>query len=130
MTAQEIGARIGNAIARDVLATPELDAEWSGIDEQDFEQMRAAGIEADTADERLSLAAARRAYDRIIGERAPQRLHCVIGAPARGDAVVCRLPNNREVRLRAGRYEVQPHNDNYWVACDSIEEALAVYAGE
>lgn len=42
--------------------------------------------------------------------------------------VVAHTPNGREIRLLAtGRYEVQPHNDNYWMDCASVEEAMVRY---
>jgi hypothetical protein len=41
--------------------------------------------------------------------------------------VICNTPNGREVRLVDGRYEVQPHNDNYWISCASVAEAMYRY---
>jgi hypothetical protein len=36
-------------------------------------------------------------------------------------------PNGREVRYVDGRFEVQPANDNYWLATASLAEALDAY---
>ncbi len=38
--------------------------------------------------------------------------------------VVCNTPNGREIREVNGKFEVQPHNDNYWLTCDSVAEAM------
>lgn len=39
--------------------------------------------------------------------------------------VICSTPNGREIRQREdGIYEVQPHNDNYWLQCRSVAEAM------
>ncbi len=41
---------------------------------------------------------------------------------------VAQTPNGRDVRRRTdGRLEVQPHNDNYWIAVDSLEQAMDAY---
>jgi hypothetical protein len=37
-------------------------------------------------------------------------------------------PNGREIRRTAnGKYVVQPHNDNYWISCDTLEDARLAY---
>lgn len=37
-------------------------------------------------------------------------------------------PNGREIRKRPdGKYEVQPHNDNYWIVVDTLEQARDAY---
>lgn len=42
--------------------------------------------------------------------------------------VICSTPNGREIRKREdGTYEVQPHNDNYWLQCRSVAEAMFRY---
>lgn len=43
--------------------------------------------------------------------------------------VVGETPNGREIRknLTTGKFEVQPHNDNYWLAVDTIEQARDAY---
>lgn len=45
------------------------------------------------------------------------------------DEVLCYTPNGREIRRRAatGKIEVQPHNDNYWVECATLEDAFRAY---
>lgn len=49
-------------------------------------------------------------------------------AEYRKDVVVCNTPNGREIRRLPGcRFEVQPHNDNYWIECDSLEAAYRAY---
>lgn len=49
--------------------------------------------------------------------------------PAHGPPRVVEMtPNGREIRLAGdGKYEVQPHNDQYWVRCDTVEDARAAY---
>jgi len=43
--------------------------------------------------------------------------------------VECYTPNGREIRKNhvTGKFEVQPRSDNYWVECDSLEEAFRAY---
>ena len=43
--------------------------------------------------------------------------------------VECYTPNGREIRRNnaTGKFEVQPHNDNYWVECDTLEEAFRAF---
>lgn len=38
-------------------------------------------------------------------------------------------PNGREIRRRSedGKFEVQPHNDNYWIAVDTLDQARDAY---
>lgn len=41
------------------------------------------------------------------------------------DSVVTHTPNGREIReVAEGVFEVQPHNDNYWIRCSSVQEAM------
>jgi hypothetical protein len=39
-------------------------------------------------------------------------------------ADVVHLPTGREVRRVKGKWEVQPHNDNYWQKFDDLLEAV------
>jgi hypothetical protein len=48
LQAEQIGVRIGQAIARDVRVNPELPREWTGLDPQDGDQLLAAGFERGT----------------------------------------------------------------------------------
>ncbi len=42
--------------------------------------------------------------------------------------IECYTPNGREIRRTpGGKFVVQPRNDNYWVECDTIEEAYKAY---
>lgn len=43
--------------------------------------------------------------------------------------MVSYTPNGREIRenLATGKIEVQPINDNYWIACDTLEAAFKAY---
>ncbi len=42
--------------------------------------------------------------------------------------VACHTPNGREIReLPGGKFEVQPHNDNYWIECATLEDAYRAY---
>ncbi len=41
--------------------------------------------------------------------------------------VVCHTPNGREIRLVDKKFVVQPHNDNYWIECDTLESAFRAY---
>lgn len=43
--------------------------------------------------------------------------------------LVCYTPNGREIRknLSTGKFEVQPRRDNYWIACDTEEEAFRAF---
>lgn len=44
------------------------------------------------------------------------------------ETVVAYTPNGREIRqTEAGTYVVQPHNDNYWIECRSVQEAMYRY---
>lgn len=45
-------------------------------------------------------------------------------------ANVVNLPSGREVRKVGERWEVQPHNDNYWVAFDDLIEAVKFGIGK
>lgn len=38
-------------------------------------------------------------------------------------------PNGREVRIVDGGYQVQPHNDNYWIRCRTLPEARRAFFG-
>lgn len=58
---QQIGERIGKAIARDTLADG-LDREWSGLTAADADQLAAAGIEPHSDDWDAAIEAARLAY--------------------------------------------------------------------
>ena len=62
VTADTIGTRVGQAIAREVLADPELPREWTGLDGQDGDILTAAGLTPDTPDWDLAVRAARQAY--------------------------------------------------------------------
>jgi hypothetical protein len=46
--------------------------------------------------------------------------------------IECYTPNGREIRrnLATGKFEVQPERDNYWIACDTLEEAFRAYHPE
>ena len=45
--------------------------------------------------------------------------------------VECYTPNGREIRRTAsGKFEVQPRQDNYWITCDTLEEAFRAYDPE
>jgi len=45
--------------------------------------------------------------------------------------IAAHTPNGREIRAtKDGKFEVQPENDNYWVACDSVKDALRIFRGE
>jgi hypothetical protein len=56
-----LGRQIGNAIARDVLASG-MPRTWTGLDAQDGDQLTAAGILPDTADWEQAECAARDAF--------------------------------------------------------------------
>jgi hypothetical protein len=60
-TPRQIGARIGQAIARDVLAE-NMPREWTGLDPQDADQATAAGLRPDTAQWAAMERAAKAAY--------------------------------------------------------------------
>jgi hypothetical protein len=47
-TTDDVGYRVGRAMARDVLADPDMPREWTGIDPQDADQFAAAGLEPGT----------------------------------------------------------------------------------
>lgn len=57
----EIGTRIGQAIARSVIAD-DTAREWTGLDAQDGDQLTAAGIEPNTPEWREAEDAAEKAY--------------------------------------------------------------------
>lgn len=59
--AQDIGTRIGQAIARDTLAD-KLPREWTGLSDQDGDQLTAAGIEPSSSEWEEAIEAARVAY--------------------------------------------------------------------
>lgn len=63
--AAEVGARVGRAIARDVLADG-LPREWTGLDPQDGDQLTAAGIEPGTPEWDEAEAAAHEAYQEMV----------------------------------------------------------------
>jgi len=58
---QQLGERIGRAIARDTLAN-ELDHGWAGLTAEDSDQLIAAGIEPHSERWRVAEGAARQAY--------------------------------------------------------------------
>ena len=60
-TAEQIGRRIGRAIARDVLAGV-MSREWTGLDPQDGDQLTAAGIVPDSSDWDKACTAAHETY--------------------------------------------------------------------
>lgn len=60
-TQTRIGADIGRAIARDVLAS-NMPQEWTGLDPQDADELTAAGIENDTMEWIEAEGAAKAAY--------------------------------------------------------------------
>ncbi len=59
--ARRVGAEVGEAIARDVLAD-DMDREWTGIDPQDGDRLTAAGIEPGTPEWEAAEEAAEEAY--------------------------------------------------------------------
>ena len=66
MTKSElIGIRIGRAIARNVLAE-DLPRAWTGLDPQDGDQLRAAGIKPNTNAWDQAVLAAHEEYDRLV----------------------------------------------------------------
>lgn len=64
-TAHEIGTRIGQAIARDVLAD-NMPREWTGLDAQDGDQLMIAGIELGTPEWEQAEQAAKAAYEAAL----------------------------------------------------------------
>ena len=68
--ATEIGARIGKAIARDVISE-RMDRAWTGLDAQDGDQLMAAGIEHGTPEWTEAETAAELAYTEAIADRFP-----------------------------------------------------------
>jgi hypothetical protein len=62
MKAKEIGAKVGKAVARDVLGCSDLPRHWTGLDPQDGDQLTAAGIEPGTPEWEEADAAAEAAY--------------------------------------------------------------------
>src|SRR5262245_5700224 len=75
MTAQEIGAYIGKAIARDVKAEG-MPRAWTGLDPQDADQLSTAGIEFGTSAWVQAETAAEAAYYRTL-----HPVGCSCGAP-------------------------------------------------
>lgn len=57
----EVGAFVGRAIARDVIADG-MNREWTGLDPQDADQFLAAGIEPNTPEWSAAESAAENAY--------------------------------------------------------------------
>lgn len=43
---------------------------------------------------------------------------------------IVNLPNGREVRRVKGKWEVQPHNDNYWKQFDDLLNAVKFGLGK
>jgi len=68
MTAQEIGTRVGRAMARDVLAEG-WDRRWTGLDAQDAGQFVAAGIQFDSPAWVRAETASKLAYEDAIAAR-------------------------------------------------------------
>lgn len=66
-TAVEIGTNIGMAMAKDAIAEGVEDTRWTGIEDQDADQLTAAGIEPDTDEWDEAVEAARVAYIAAIG---------------------------------------------------------------
>ena len=66
-TAKEIGQRIGQAIARDVIAD-KLPREWPGLNDQDGDQLTAAGIEPGSDDWQDAESAAEHTYVVLVRE--------------------------------------------------------------
>lgn len=66
MNPSDIGRHVGQAIARDVIATPELPRQWTGLDPQDGDQLTTAGIEPGTAAWAAAEAAAEAEYLRLV----------------------------------------------------------------
>jgi hypothetical protein len=68
-TPQEIGRRIGRAMARDAIAEG-MPSGWTGLDAQDADRATAAGLEPDTAAWADMEAAAREEYEHRVREAA------------------------------------------------------------
>ncbi len=66
VTLREIGIRIGRAIANDVLANDDYPREWTGIDDQDGDQLTAAGIEFGTPEWKEAEDTAEETYTAIV----------------------------------------------------------------
>ena len=45
-------------------------------------------------------------------------------------AATIRLPSGREVRKVRGKWEAQPHNDNYWKSFDDLLDAVKFAVGQ
>lgn len=65
-TPEQVGTRVGAAIARSV-AAEDMPREWTGIDPQDADQIGGAGYVYGTAEYRVAEAAAEAEYRRLIG---------------------------------------------------------------
>lgn len=65
--ATQIGQRIGQAIARDVLAD-DMPREWTGLDAQDGDQLTAAGIEPDSDEWEQAERAAEASYRAAVAK--------------------------------------------------------------
>ena len=61
-----LGKKIGNAIARDVLAS-DIPRTWTGLDAQDGDQLTAAGITPDSPEWEQAETAARDAFLVAVG---------------------------------------------------------------
>lgn len=66
--AQEIGTKIGKAIAAHTLSEPDMTRDWTGIMECDGDTLSEAGITADSDEWAEAEDAARIAYLAAIGE--------------------------------------------------------------
>lgn len=66
--ARLIGARIGKAIARDVIADPDMSSDWTGLDAQDGDQLLIAGFSLGTPEWAAAEASAHEAYDLMMAE--------------------------------------------------------------
>ncbi len=66
-TQTRIGAKIGRAIARDVLAE-NMPRDWTGLDAQDGDELTAAGIMADSIEWAEAEAVAKAAYCEALAE--------------------------------------------------------------
>ena len=66
-TPEEVGGRVGYAIAKDVI-TNGWPREWTGLDPQDGDQFTAAGLEPESAEWLAAEETAKKAYLFFVGK--------------------------------------------------------------
>jgi hypothetical protein len=71
-----------------------------------------------------------KALERIRGNWKPSAVKKELASLGAGPITARQKKNDREIRVRSGKFESQPPNDNYWEAFDTLDEAISFANGD